>query len=76
MPVVVKDQTGSIVATAPLGTPLFDGPTQGCVASFTVENVPDAPFYSIEVGHRGAITYSNADLAAKDWHVDLTLGAT
>lgn len=75
MSVVVKDQAGSIIATSStaMGHPTTDG-AGTCLMAFDVAPIPDAPFYSIEIGHRGAITYSKADLVAKAWHLDLTLG--
>lgn len=73
MPVVVKDQAGTIIATGTTG--FQSGEVGQCVLSISVPKVPDVPFYSVEVGHRGAITYSNADFAAKGWRVDLTLGS-
>lgn len=71
MPVVAKDQAGAIVATAATEFAKVDG--SDCVLKFAL-TVPDAPFYSLEAGHRGAITYSRADLDAKGWKVALTLG--
>lgn len=83
MPVTVKDQAGTIIAT---GAANFDGsaPTATWTASlgvvnlcdlkFEIDNLPVATFYSIEVGHRGALSFSAADLAAAGWHVDFTLG--
>lgn len=41
---------------------------------FTPIAVPAAAFYSVEVSHRGAITYSRADMLASGWTVALTLG--
>jgi hypothetical protein len=34
----------------------------------------DADFYSVEVSHRGEITYSRDELEAAGWSIDLTLG--
>lgn len=73
MSVVVKDQAGTIVATGVTGTAATA--PGGCVMAFTIPAVPDVPFYSVEIGHRGAVTYSKADLVAKGWKLDLTLGS-
>lgn len=37
--------------------------------------MPGAAFYTIEVGRRGALTYSAAELDARGWTVALTLGS-
>lgn len=44
-----------------------------CVVKFTVDVKP-AEFYSVEVGSRGDLTYSAAELEAAGWHVELSLG--
>lgn len=73
MSVAVKDQSSTIIAS---GVTVFDHWESGhCRLAFSVANVPDVPFYSIEVGRRGALTYSRDDLASKNWAVVLTLGA-
>lgn len=71
MPVTVKDQAGVIIAT---GATAFDYITAVCALKFSIPNLPMASFYSIEVGHRGALSFSAADLAAAGWHVDFELG--
>lgn len=70
--VTIKDQTGTIVATAALQ----DGTSPKrltCVFAFAA-TVPTATFYSIEVSHRGAVTYSFDQMTTKGWVVALTLG--
>lgn len=44
-----------------------------CVVLFEAP-VEDAKFYEIEVGRRGGITHSKADLEDQQWYVSLTLG--
>ena len=70
--VTVKNGDGTIIATGELEA--GDGGGATCTFPFTVESVPDSEFYSIEVGHRGALNYSKAELADADWNVDLSLG--
>lgn len=75
--VTVKDQAGTIIATGLLDAGVYDNSNamwKLCRFGFAVPAVPDAPFYSLEVGHRGALTYSRADLDALGWTVALTLG--
>ena len=55
------------------GTPGQTMSSGGCRLYFSIPNVPKHPFYSIEVGHRGAVTYSTADLEAKNWNLALVL---
>lgn len=82
-PVIVKDDAGKIIGTGVLTA--LPAATNGngqpeateflyCRYTFVVAGLPDSPFYSIEVSHRGAITKSREALAAVGWTVDLTLG--
>ena len=71
--VVVRDGTGVVLATGALRKGRIIA-SYSCAFEFVVEAVPDAAFYSIEVGHRGALTYSRADLEAAEWFVELSLG--
>lgn len=86
--VVVKDASGTIVATGSLGAGEANG-TAGdigpngqlvpstattCTFPITVGSVPDSSFYSVEVSHRGAQTYSRDQLVANGWTIALSLG--
>jgi hypothetical protein len=76
--VVVSDGDGKVLATGQLG-PGQLGPhvvqnMSYCVFPIAVPSVPEAPFYRVEVGNRGAQTYSLADMQAKNWTLALTLG--
>lgn len=84
--VVVKDGNGSVIATGALGKGVFkgekefSGQTEGdsygdCIFPVAVYNVPEVPFYSVEVGHRGALTYSLADMQKSAFTVAFTLGS-
>ncbi|WP_456820116.1 hypothetical protein [Cellulomonas sp. URHB0016] len=53
--------------------PMVDVTFGNCVFDFTVPELADAAFLSIEVSHRGKVTYSRADLQANDWTVGLSL---
>ncbi|MCH9036369.1 MAG: hypothetical protein IH860_03485 [Chloroflexi bacterium] len=44
-----------------------------CVLPFEVA-VPNAAFYSVEVSHRGELSYSREELDEIDWSVDFELG--
>lgn len=76
MNVVVKDEGGKIIGTSST-TP---GPVPDeyasvtCVLEFTVEDLPDAKFYSVEIGRRGDLTYSREELDDMGWNLSLSLG--
>lgn len=72
--VVVRDQANTILATSRLAPGTADIAAATCVLPFAVPGVPTATFYSIEVGRRGALTYSFADMVGKNWTVAFTLG--
>jgi hypothetical protein len=73
MTVVVENESRTVIGTSAT-TPGDASFTAGCSVLFAVA-VPDAAFYSVAVGHRGNLTYSAADLAAKGWVLDLSLRA-
>ena len=71
--VMLRDGDGKILATSSLG-----GGSKGtgtCSFSFRFADVPEVSFYTVEVGRRGQLSYSLADLRSKDWTLLLTLGA-
>lgn len=73
--ITVLDGSGIVIATSRLERPVtLEGQTWACVFPFIIENVPAVDFYTIEVGRRGDLTYSAAELQAADYHLDLTLG--
>jgi hypothetical protein len=71
--IVIKDEGGKILATGTLGDGLALDQFN-CSFTFQVTSVPDAKFYQVEVSHRGAITYSRADMDKAGWKVQFTLG--
>jgi hypothetical protein len=78
MPVTIRDGQGTILATGQVGTGTQPSDSQYssvmCVFDFQVDNVPKADFYAIEVGRRGQLNYSFAEMKEKDWTVSLSLG--
>ncbi len=72
---VVKDQDGAIIGTAVLEDGL---PTTGvmstCVFKFTVADLLEAAFYSVEVAQRDPVMYSRDELEAASWKVELAVG--
>jgi len=60
--VTVKSPQGDVVALGRLGVPLKHGP-YACRFPFTVTDIPEGfPLYSVEVSHRGALTYSEDEM--------------
>jgi hypothetical protein len=70
-PVTVKDKAGTVLASSFLGSGTSAG--SDCTFSLAVE-VPNSDFYQIEVGHRGAVTFSESDLQSNGWTADLSIG--
>ena len=71
--VIVKDQDGKTIGTSQLG-PGTQTQASDCLFTFTVSGLPKAEFYSVEVSHRGALSWSFDELKAKGWTVALSLG--
>ncbi len=42
------------------------------MCTFTVDDVPASDFYTVEVGHRGEVTF--IDAAVRDGEIQLSLG--
>jgi hypothetical protein len=70
--VVVKDGQGAIIGVGSLEDGQADSAFD-CRFDFSLE-VKDSEFYSFEVGDRGEISYSRADLEAQAWDVSFSLG--
>jgi len=71
--VTVKDNAGKIIATSQLASDNKASALGECQLTF-VAQVPDSDFYSIEVGHRGELTYSRDELEKLNWVIGFTLG--
>ena len=65
--VVVSDGSGKVLATSNLTGGVLS--SDGCTFTYSAE-VADADFYSVDVTHRGALTYSRAELENANWEVD------
>jgi hypothetical protein len=68
--VTVLSGDGAVLATGSLTGGRVN--LHGCTFTYRL-TVPDSEFYRIEVSHRGALTFSRADLAAEGWHVSARL---
>jgi hypothetical protein len=74
--VTVTDGDGKLLATGSLGSgQLKPGTTTVCIFPIVVDDsLPKKGFYKIEVGRRGALSYSYSDMQQRDWAVAFTLG--
>ena len=70
--VALKDADGKLLAITSLG--VGSGSPTSCVFGFTLKDVPEVPFYSIEVGRRGQAGYTLADMKSNDWTLALSMG--
>ena len=74
--VTVRDETDAIIGTGRLsqGKLTASGFFGKCRFEFTIRDVPEAGFYTIEVSRRGGLTYSAEELDGLSWMVAFTLG--
>jgi hypothetical protein len=70
--VVVKNEHAETIATGRLE--LGTDELGSCTYPFRLADVPSSEFYSIEVSHRGALTYSHEELEGLEWQVVFSLG--
>jgi hypothetical protein len=68
----VKDASGDLIGSGRLESGTVEGGT--CVFDFTVDDVDDASYYSVEVSYRGDLSFSKSEMDDNGWQVDVTLG--
>lgn len=77
--VTVSDEAGKTIATGHLSAgkiaSVFENIVPHCEWTFSMEDVPDADFYEIEVSQRGGLKYSKAEMEKMDWSVEVTLNS-
>lgn len=71
--VTARDGTGRTLATGRLGPGTRES-IISCVFEFEVRGLAQSDFYSFEVGRRGELTYSHAEMEAARWTVGFELG--
>ncbi len=74
MDAILKDGEGAILGKGPLVDMEHTG--RACNFGFTIVDVPDADFYTVQIGSRNGPVYSVQDMEANSWHVELSLDAT
>ncbi len=72
--VTVRDQNATIIAVGVI-TDSVTTTMYSCSLNFVVKDVPEAKFYTIEVTHRGPLSYTYAELVASDWTLSLSIGS-
>jgi hypothetical protein len=74
---MVKNESGAIIATGSLDAGVSDAayPTVVCHFAYTIANIPGAKFYTVEVSHRGGLTYSQDQLNGNGWKSDAAIGS-
>jgi hypothetical protein len=71
--VTIRNESGNTIASGDLEEgEHFEG--TGCEYPFTIDDVPNAEFYRIQVSHRGEVEFSHAEMEDNDWTVSLSLG--
>ncbi|RZT84913.1 hypothetical protein EV383_1771 [Pseudonocardia sediminis] len=68
--VTVRDSSGAIVAVGQLA-PATVGGYGSCTFPFMLEDVPLSDFYTVEVGRRGEVTATAADVTSAGVHLSL-----
>ncbi len=76
MVVTIKDESGKIIAVGETSHGTRSDNILGtmCMFSFTVDSIPKANFYTVEIGRRGKLTYSFDDMKKIEWNISLTIG--
>jgi len=70
--VTVRNEAGTILATSRLGN--GSRTSNRCSFTFSVSDIPKSAFYSVEVGRRGELTWSHAEMVEQKWKVQTSLG--
>ncbi|XGV99642.1 MAG: hypothetical protein ACAF41_11975 [Leptolyngbya sp. BL-A-14] len=74
--ITVLDSSGKMIALGSLGEGKVvksDRDSNLCVFPFVIDKVPESDFYSVELGHRGKLTFSGKELETKGWMVHFSL---
>jgi hypothetical protein len=72
--VTVSDASSKIIAVGTLGSSLRNGPHECDFIGAEITVPDDLDIYQIEVGHRGALSFTHDELEANKWIVFLSIG--
>lgn len=73
MRIVVYDESGETIAVGSLGPGVLNEVTYSCQFRFSVEAIPPADFYNIEVGSLGDRVYTFDELEELNWKLGFAL---
>lgn len=68
----VTDEDGTLIGSGNLESGRMDA--GDCVFKFEVPDVKDTSYYSVEVSHRGGLSFSKSEMESNGWEVHATLG--
>jgi hypothetical protein len=69
--VEIRNETDKLIGST---TTSSDVGENGCKVTFTVDDVPKASFYQIQIGTHGGPSYTYEEMKSRGWQVDLSLG--
>lgn len=69
----IKDPSGTLIGFGSLTATQYVDRLH-CKFAGTAQDVPDAAIYSVEIGRRGVVNFTRAELEANAWTAALTLG--
>jgi hypothetical protein len=69
--VEVRDESNKLIGSSTTGVDTLAG--TGCVVEFTIQGLPEADFYQIEIGTHGGPSYTFEELETANWDIELTL---
>jgi hypothetical protein len=75
MPIVVKDEAGTIIGSGSLPSTGEEVEDVGCEWTVHIQVPEDAKQYAVEGGDRGAVTFSRQELEDNGWEAGLSLGS-
>jgi hypothetical protein len=70
-PVEVRDEGDKLIGSSRTRFDTFVGAR--CVVTFTIQRLPEADFYQIEIGTHGGPSYTFQELEAANWEIEVTL---
>jgi hypothetical protein len=74
-PVILTNEANVIVGSSSLGIGTANASETTCTYSFSISDVPiDQAQYAVEVGDRGKVVHSQAELSASSWAFSLSMG--
>lgn len=70
----LRNESGEIIGTTTTSSNLVAPVTSPCVVDFTIDDVPDASFYTIEIGTHEGPAWSAEEMQAMKFRPELSLG--